>query len=255
MATSPKPRQLPLLAKILILRRILLLNDGRDKVLKIIQYTAKTLLWAYLIDQKTNPVAIPRTKALASHFSTARKIIRLLHWLEPFNSLNDFFVKEDGARVLLGTSKEQLTPLARQMLALEVFNNTVGIVNDVSDDVICLGKLSVVDKRWVSILSPLSDRLWYTSIFLDMNQNLYDTRKLEIKLKKAEKEGDAKTVSTLREKLYMQRISLAKLCADWVFCTYDVFGLGDKGWSEGWQNVSGLIAALLGTYKLWVKHQ
>jgi hypothetical protein len=55
----------------------------------------------------------------------------------------------------------------------------------------------------------------------------------------------------------MDRISLVKLLADYIFCTIDVLHLGER-WSvpqtaDGLQAGSGLVAALLGTLKLYLK--
>ncbi|KAL2913123.1 hypothetical protein HK105_207360 [Polyrhizophydium stewartii] len=55
-------------------------------------------------------------------------------------------------------------------------------------------------------------------------------------------------------KIWTQRVSFAKLLTDFMFYTIDVFEMGDRV-SDGWQAVSGLVAALLGTCKLYRKHK
>lgn len=214
----------------LVFRRILLLTDGRDKCMKVAQYTAKILLWLSLLE-KTNAV---KAKQVASHFSLVRKVIRLGHFLEGFNegvSIN----KERS----FGSLAEKLAPL----------NVGIGIINDISDDVICLAKLGIVDKQYITKLTPLSDRLWYSSIFFDLHSLWTDYNGL---LKKYEQEGNDEAKLKIFQKLSMARISIAKLLADFTFCTIDVFQLEVP---EGWQNISGLIAALLGTYKLYIKNK
>ncbi|KAJ3304951.1 hypothetical protein HDV03_002181 [Kappamyces sp. JEL0829] len=228
---SRRPLGSSLLVRVLILRKILLLNDGRDKVLKCLQYGAKVLLWAVLLSKSP---AQTRAKQLSSHFSLVRKVIRLGHFLEPLNDGLEL-CKEPG----FDTLAQRLAPL----------NVVIGIVNDVSDDIICLCKMGVLDKPWLERCTPISDRLWYTSIFIDIHANLTDTLKLQ---EKTRLESDAAARKKLEDKVFMARVSLAKLLADYVFCTIDVFHLSV---SDGWQAVSGLVAAVLGTYKLWIKHQ
>ena len=52
----------------------------------------------------------------------------------------------------------------------------------------------------------------------------------------------------------MQRITLMKLFADFIFCSIDVFELGGRI-SDGWQISAGLVAAILGTFKLYLKNK
>lgn len=106
----------------------------------------------------------------------------------------------------------------------------------------------MLDKPWLDFCTPLSDRLWFSGIFIDVHANLTDYKKLSFKF---EKETDTETKGKLAEKMFISRISLAKLMADFVFCTIDVFHLDVN---EGFQCVAGLSAALLGTFKLYIKH-
>ena len=80
-----------------------------------------------------------------------------------------------------------------------------------------------------------------------------------IKLKRALQENKGEKsdekVKTLEKKWKMLLVSATKLTADGVFCLYDVFGCGERGWSDGWQTISGLVAAICGTYKLFIKCQ
>lgn len=106
----------------------------------------------------------------------------------------------------------------------------------------------MLDKRWIDICTPLSDRLWFSGIFIDVHANLTDYQNLRFKF---EKETDKEAKGKLADKMFISRISLAKLLADFVFCSIDVFHLDVN---EGFQCVSGLTAAILGTLKLYIKH-
>ena len=201
-----------------ILRRILLLSDGRDKILKIIQYVSKILL----IHRALSVNSAKKANNLASSFSTGRKILRLAHFL-------------DGIEELY-TNKQSL---------FSFFSVLVGILNDVSDDFVCLAKIGFLDKKWSDKFTPVSDRLWYLSVYLDVWDCLDGLQSIR---KKAEK--DPAQQAAIKEKLRIQRVSLIKLLADYVFCSIDVFKLD---W-ERTQVYAGLVAAVLGSYKLYVKH-
>ncbi|KAI8924199.1 peroxisomal biogenesis factor 11-domain-containing protein [Entophlyctis helioformis] len=234
-----------LLFRAMVFRKILLLNDGRDKVLKCFQYTAKVLLWCLITDAKRFPGSHTRASIIASQFSTTRKIIRLGHWLEPLNDhlalAKDGYVKLSPSMSVSDKTIRVLAPLAAWL----------GIINDISDDIVCVGKLGLVDKAWVKWATPISDRLWYASIFIDLHEAANGLRKLRYAMQQT---TDAVERAKIQAKVTMQYVTLAKLSMDFVFCSVDVFELGDRV-SDGWQAVTGFAAAILGTYKLYVKHK
>lgn len=219
-----------ILQRVLVYRKLLLLNDGRDKIMKLTQYSAKILLWLYLIEDSK---AKTRAKAIAHHMSLVRKVIRLAHFLEPFKEAVDLLNEPSNFQ----TISEKLAPL----------NIVAGMLNDVSDDIICLGKLGIIDKSWIHKMTPYSDRLWYFTIFLDIQSNLEQSSKLKSLLKTEEK-------SAFEQKLYMNHINLMKLLCDFVFCTIDVFQLEGKV-HPSYQILSGFMAAYLGTVKLYLKNK
>lgn len=203
-----------------------MLNDGRDKLMKVVQYLAKLYIW---LNQSNARI---KSKSLASNLSTVRKVIRIGHFLDPITALID-------------SRSEKLVTLVQRLAPL---GHSIGIVNDMADDLICFIKLGLVGKHWLSLLTPLSDRLWYSGIFIDIHANVSDTHLL---IRKYEKEEDPKTKSKLLSKISIARVSLAKLLADFAFCTIDVFQMKV---SDGWQISAGLVAAVLGSYKLYVKN-
>ncbi|KAJ3158715.1 hypothetical protein HDU86_002680 [Geranomyces michiganensis] len=240
----------------LIIRRVLLLTDGRDKVMKCIQYFLKTVLWAELLTAKgAHPRLHNAAKQTVSHFSTARKIMRLLYWL---NSLDEL--------VSLASPDEHPGPTATRTQVvrhrLAVLNAILGIVNGWADDVVVAGKMGIIEKPLYNTATVLADRLWWVTVIIDLHENYHAGRDLRKKLRSAQKElalvGDAAGAGTkvaeIKSKAAMHRVSLVKLLADFMFCSIDVFQLGDRGINDGWQAVSGLTAACLGTYKVWRKH-
>lgn len=105
------------LVRLLIWRKILILTDGRDKTLKVFQYSAKVLLWTSVLAAKSKSEA--KAKLLASHFSLIQKVLRLGHVLEPFHDGLDLVKKES-----FETLADKLAPL----------NAVIGIANDLSDE-------------------------------------------------------------------------------------------------------------------------
>ena len=156
----------------MVLRRILLLNDGRDKILKVLQYSAKAVLYLNILERlmrynashsqrvvlsalnasaATRPTPTStsstsvvtaaattdlvksrriRLEKLTSHFSQARKIVRLFHALEGVQTLADL-VRAPVTHPTLDYTYDFLSAV-------------VGIVNDICDDAICLAKMGML---------------------------------------------------------------------------------------------------------------
>lgn len=181
---------------LIIIKQILATTDGRDKLFKVIQYSLKLKNWL-----KNSKVSV----SLISHLSLTRKMIRLLHGLDPLLELNaDSFKNVDATTI----------------------NNVFSLLSDTADDVICLGKLKILDDKWIDMATPISDRSWFITIILD----IHDLIK-----------------SIQQEPTTLKTISLAKLICDLIFCSIDVFKLEV---SPGWQNVTGLLSGTIGSYKL-----
>ncbi|KAI9339175.1 hypothetical protein DFJ73DRAFT_569960 [Zopfochytrium polystomum] len=308
----------------MVIRRILILNDGRDKILKVLQYSAKLALYLNIVDRlvalylprlrraapsltfspsptekaidgtplliaalRPDPAADAvrdhraRLEKLASHFSLARKTVRLFHALEPTQSLHDLLL-------LAAASPSPLWFFAgsRDRL-IELVACLVGIANDAADDLICWSKMGVLGPAWAKAMTPVADRLWFASIFIDARDVVRDRAVARRKLaalrgrvavlekmewaagsSKASAALDADAAADAKRELkdlYVQRdlllvklrvfnISMAKLLMDFVFCSIDVFDLNAKlKLSDGFQIYSGLAAALLGSWKLFIK--
>lgn len=209
---------------LIILQKILVTTDGKDKLLKIAQYFSK----AYLLAKEYKTL-----NTFVAQISLARKVIRLGHGVGGLVDLVDYFTSKSSS-------------------SLDFLNITIGIANDFVDDFICMGKIGVVqNKPLMKQMSVLSDRLWYATIYIDMHDNYNNIIKAELKLIEAQstKSQDGKLVES-KMKLWMLKVSRAKLIVDWIFCTYDVFSFEDRGIPGHVQVISGLIASVLGTYKI-----
>ncbi|RUS15798.1 peroxisomal biogenesis factor 11-domain-containing protein [Endogone sp. FLAS-F59071] len=258
------------------LRKFLVVTDGRDKALKLVQYIVKVLLWSYLDARKKHHSDLHgHLHALASHFSTTRKIIRLGHVIEPYGELVDF-----NSLPPLPTTAPRRERIFR---ALAVVYCVLALAQDVSDDVYCLAKIGVIPRHLAKQAEPWSIKLWFVTIWLDVHKNLWDTWLVHKKMQRLRhviyerekrrraKEGEQKDGEVsydviefdfelekrekedeerMREKVFWLQLSLVKLLMDGAFCGYDYF---QCNFSDGFQAVTGLVSGLLSSYKLWYK--
>ncbi|KAI9229134.1 MAG: peroxisomal biogenesis factor 11 [Piptocephalis tieghemiana] len=222
--------------------RFLKVSDGRDKTMKLVQYTLKLVLLSHLRSPK-HELLRTRLSALVSSFSTTRKILRLAHVLEPIEELRETWVKGqpkglrryDLIRWYLGT--------------LSAF---LGVWNDLFDDIYCLAKIKVLSAQAGEWAERRSLYCWMGSIVLDVHENMAQQQVLTQRihhLSKISPEGDEERFK-LENKLYWLRISLVKFLADGFFCGYD---LANASWSERAYITSGWFSGVMSTYKLWVK--
>ncbi|KAJ3396722.1 hypothetical protein HDU92_002088 [Lobulomyces angularis] len=255
-------------------------NDGRDKILKCVQYAAKFLVSQNLVKSEDK---IKKLKNLASQFSITRKILRLIHFLDPLEKLMEIDLKDLSLRSSSVDSKASF--IQNQLKFFGAINCLVGFTQDVIDDFICLSKLGALEKSWQSY-GDLSDRLWLTTIHFDLLEAVFQYKKLNSNLKSLERQiveenehcHDQKTNSSTvnekkinqfflskennniqnlkiyaeaKDKLFLQKTSILKLIMDLIFCSYDVFGFEKNlGLSETWQLTAALISGFLSTYKL-----
>jgi hypothetical protein len=220
-----------LLQRLETLRRVLALTDGRDKSLKVVQYVLKVLLWL----RWTRDLQL--SKSLVTQLSLSRRLIRLAHVLEPLSDVQ-------------GVISSRHLP--------QTLNVGASLLSDLADDILCFGKLGILGDSWTRRAGLLSDRAWLLTILLDLVAAQDSLSRLSHALSHASPSTETldsdleKKRESLKQKLFLQRISIAKLYADLVFCTIDVLDLGDRV-SPGWQALTGLTSALLGTYKLVLK--
>lgn len=269
--------------QLLILRQILLLNDGRDKCMKIVQYTIKLLLWRQILIGKRygtgrENITSNCTK-LASEFSKTRALIRLGNSLNSFNDMLDSF---NDLPPLFST---KLVSQGSHMNSyLTTLNAVLGFFNCIADDAVAFGKIGILQdkvkrKKW----DKMADRLWFATIFLDINENRIQRFKQNHKITKCKKELSSlldighdsmeldtkktkdypskvaelrSTLKGLQEKQYYYQVSFVKLIMDLIFCSVDIFGLEDKGFvGPGTQIISGLASGLIGFKKLYMKNK
>ncbi|KAF9199823.1 hypothetical protein BGZ59_003677 [Podila verticillata] len=239
-----------------IIREISDLVDGRDKTVKVIQYFAKVFLWLFLSNPKQYELLASRIKALAKQFSTTRKVLRLGHFIDPLATVLTLGmtlmanVQKQGWKHTLA-KKQDASWRNTMRERLGDMNNAIGLVQDISDDIYCLGVIGVLDRSFSDKAEPWSNRLWMVGVSIDLHENLqsiWDVKK-QIKALQGSEEENEKVVAQrakLENKLHWLQVTTVKLSGDFLFCAYDNLHCS---FSDGFQAVTGFISGLAGAYK------
>ncbi|KAI8087662.1 peroxisomal biogenesis factor 11-domain-containing protein [Gilbertella persicaria] len=201
-----------------VLQRLLKELDGRDKMMKVIQYFIKILLHYKVVKAK-------HWSTLTSHFSMTRKILRLGTALGP---LREIQLKHDSVWNTLILSNE--------------------IVNAVSDDVFCLYKLGFFGSKVGDRSEILSAYCWFLGIMVDIRSAAQSYIKLTNAVKKHD--GDEKSLLEHQKKIFVMEVSIVKLLMDGVFCACDIL---QPSYSSSVQAWSGFFSGALAGYKLCIK--
>ncbi|EPZ31338.1 hypothetical protein O9G_000983 [Rozella allomycis CSF55] len=202
-------------------------TEGRDKIMKIVQYLAKLRILFHVKQES-------KLKILVSNLSQTRKILRLVHFVEPLKEFKQILQKDTGYK----NTEDRI----------QLVNALVSILNDISDDIVCLGKMSLIkDKIILRKAERFSALAWFLCIHIDLFENMKSLSRSYQDLQNSEDESvKGKEIA----KLKMQLISFTKLLFDFGFCLYDVFHI--ERFMIG-QVSCGLGAGILSTYKLILK--
>jgi len=224
--------------RILTLRQVMLISDGRDKVLKVFQYFSKAFLWAS--DAENNKERgfkyTDNVNALIAQFSITRKLLRLFHATDPINKIYTI-------PLAFGN---QYTRQQKIMTALDIIDGFVCLANDIVDDIVCLSKIGVLDKSLAKKYSPYSARLWMTGIWLDLNSVYQRIAATNRAIDNANTKEEGLRYVHEKERHYYDMI---KLLFDLVFCIGDCWPTFYK--SGGWQAISGSLSGSMSLLKLW----
>jgi hypothetical protein len=210
--------------------------DGRDKTIKVIQYFAKVFLWLFLSNPKQYAILAARLKALAKQFSTTRKVLRLGHFIDPMASVLTLAVtlrsnlrKQGLHRTLDKAPSQKWGNTLRDRLGY--LNTILGFVQDISDDIYCLGVIGVLDRSFSDKAEPWSNRLWMVGVTIDLHENLQTIRDVRKQIKALEaqiateggqdveqdKSRQAQYIK-LTTKLHWLKVTTVKLGGDFLFC-------------------------------------
>jgi Peroxisomal biogenesis factor 11 (PEX11) len=185
-----------------IFRDTLLLTEGRDKVVKLLQYTSR------LIVLLSSPPS-KRLRPFISQMSMTRKVLKLGHGIFPYSEL----------------TKGGLNRVSLIRAILE-------IINDFWDDVYCLTRIGLLQSaRLQKVSEDWANRAWMTGIIMDllvlmqrrehMKKTLATTNQkkyLEVGISVLEPDDPTNVREQLRVEAYWIDISILKLFADFGFC-------------------------------------
>ena len=218
--------------RVRVLRAILQSTDGRDKCIKVIQYSLRLYTFLTLRQQqrhllKPDALMVLRAKAATREFSTFRKIIRLGN-------------EANALDALMYSAARNHYDLARALLEL---------INALCDDLYCLARIGLFSSDVRDWSDTWCNRIWFVSILADLQKALRE--------RPAEGEKQQQYAAT-KQQLFWMDISIVKLLADLGFCCIflcyynlradtnldiDVFRV--KG-AEGHQTALGLVSGLIG---------
>jgi len=281
---SSKPSVISKKPLIKIIKQLLQISDGRDKSLKIIQYTLKILLILHkrhgfkisrpleriLLPSPLSATTVSKVDKIVSSLSTTRKIIRVGHWIESIIQLQDSIAEKETRNLvaylvfngLFRTSQSQrsipIWDYENIMRMLTMIGAVLGIFSDICDDVVCLGKLGIVTRK--SVLNRaeiLGCRFWFIGIFIDLYEQVGALSQIRSKILQGQKDPIPQSdMVKLREKQFAATISSCKLIGDFTFCLFDVFSETrlDKMSMNGLvPTLSALFSGSLAAYKLFAK--
>jgi Peroxisomal biogenesis factor 11 (PEX11) len=213
-----------------IINNVLLVTDGRDKIVKLLQYSSRLILLL-----STRPTK--RLKPFISEMSMTRKVLKLGHGIFPYNELvfGGCSTKHDLLRVI------------------------VEFINDFWDDVYCLSRIGVFRSAKLQLLSETwANRAWMMSILIDLNAAMKKRAVIAEELEPTlsapvlNVPGTEDSIEKLKVDAFWADISIVKLLADFGFCgvvfvevadvAIDVFQLEVH---DGYQTCLGLASGVL----------
>ncbi|KAG0742329.1 hypothetical protein G6F57_012147 [Rhizopus arrhizus] len=207
------------------IQKLLKLLDGRDKMMKTIQYFIKILMhykWAQAKHWST----------ITSQFSITRKVLRLGNAIGPVREISPW---KDSPKTTFFLLNE--------------------IVNDISDDVFCFYKLGLVNKKIGTRAEIISAYCWFIGILNDVKENVTLLRKQQRELCKKDEaivtDVSQGEIQQKLQKIFITEISIVKLFMDGIFCACDIWNPSYSSSAQAW---SGFFSGLLAAYKLWLKN-
>ncbi|WWC60766.1 uncharacterized protein I303_103342 [Kwoniella dejecticola CBS 10117] len=222
-----------------VLARIVDTSNGRDKVLKCIQYSLRTYLYLLTIVAKIRPLSpwfrsnAKRMKLAISGLSLTRKCLLLFNPLHPLSDL--------------------LSP--DPMSARTLIGHLIDLVSALSDDIACFSRLGFINKRVGGKADDWANRFWLLTTLMGLYKLHFKTIP---KLSNSPSSYSSNTTSLSLEKrraeLNDAKWTNRKLLADLIFVGYDVLELNFGIIEEPMKCATGLFAALISTFKLYNKH-
>ncbi|KAI8831480.1 hypothetical protein BJ741DRAFT_616847 [Chytriomyces cf. hyalinus JEL632] len=288
----------PLFLRFIIFRKLLLLSDGRDKIFKVIQYASKILLWSQFLSTlgKTYPSFETQTRqslsSLIPHLSILRKLVRTgnalapietlcrgtatTNWFTFLNTINSLFTSlaDDGVTLAkIGITKPNpffITWADRLWLAgigFDWLNASEKIKTAKRSVTLLTEKKRILGLQSNHSSTAVNGRLLKTTEYLD-EDGVHISADTSPHTAQVLINNANTKIKQANQEIWLSQITLAKLVADFIFCSFDVFGVvkkvekgGGINLSRGasvsasqlqkFQDVAALVAGVLGTWKLY----
>lgn len=267
-------------------REIVKSSNGRDKALKLIQYSMKlcslfhhSVTTSPLLRKSRQPSAweaelLDGVNSTISGLSLARKCLILFSWLTPlgqithpqpveaFSALHNKFGKKPPS------GDQQQPPLMHKFLHAPP-PVLLDLLNGAADDISTFSRLGLINKRVGARAARIADWCWFAATLVKLVELQVERgilsgmiRELESRLYREHMAGPGKTsdgvrvdereLEKLRKQDYWLQVSRAKLLMDLIFVSYEVFNL--RRAANSVKAITGLAAAVLSSYKLYDSH-
>jgi hypothetical protein len=258
-------------------------SGGRDKALKIVQYSMNVYLFFHRAVSRRMPIQgtgkrafeaelLHRLESTTSGLSMARKCLIMFNWLTPLTSI----LAEHSASPAYGVEGTKASPSSRKPL-LHTFLHAsppilLELVQSVADDISTWSKLGLLGRRTGERAGRFADCCWFASTLVDLVENnvehsmiINSQRTVESRLYTESMAGataksaprntkiDDRELKLLRRQAYWLQVQRTKLLLDLIFVSYEVFK-----WQRGREAVkalTGLASALLSSSKLYDRHR
>jgi hypothetical protein len=227
---------------------------GRDKVVKVLQYSIRVM--NYFLAQKAK--GRPKLEGWSSAFtkcssalSSARTVNRLGNWVQDSTDIVDSMLDFQQSWTDYGIS---------------AVTNALGFVSDICEDINWLGDMKLIPERIGDSAGWLSDASWAGGLVFDIYFALCDFGVLIWSLAR----GTVDWASS-RDKLFWKVADLIKMFSDMVVAATLTFELKtNKGMCSKWEccselfknltwlfagfySLCGLLSGIVAAIKLWKK--
>ncbi|KAI0027066.1 hypothetical protein K488DRAFT_23460, partial [Vararia minispora EC-137] len=257
-------------------REIIKTSNGRDKALKIIQYTLKVYLLFHntLARRATLGASRPwqvellrRVNSTTAGLSLARKCLLLFNWLAPLTEI----LAENAASVDASATASASAVVPKPLLHTFLHAPPpvlLELLNAAADDAATWARLGLLGRRTGERAARVADWCWFASTLVGLVENGVERgvigsskRAVEARLyadSLAGQTAKSQPRNTKIDETELQRfeaqdfwlqVQRAKLLMDLIFVSYDVFRL--KRGKAPVQTFSGLASALLSSAKLY----
>ncbi|KAI9294585.1 hypothetical protein K502DRAFT_324749 [Neoconidiobolus thromboides FSU 785] len=217
-------------------------TDGRDKSMKVIQYTLSVLMITLLRKKQMLLEHHERIDGVMKMFGDARKIVRLMNFTSFFAKLV-YLLQGKGFN-----PNTAMGAVEKENYGLIMVKTTSEMINAITDDLFCLSKYKIVDSKFGTYVKTWSIKLWWTSLSIDLYLHVMKYFKIKKEIEIQEK-GD-KRDSLINNELHTIKVNFVKILSDMIFCGYDLFHINKN---IEIMHFAGIVSGYIGYSRLFKK--